>query len=540
MLSYDYTDRFGYILCENNGISNVLQADLNHTTLTDITTAYNLFVYTPGGNLNNSNTITLHNNLLYFTYGYQARLRDNIIYFLSPDYTALLRWDTTLSTVTTAFQSRSKIADYNIDFNGNIWLIDSTNGYYSFTSTRNPLVFGTIPNNSTKPVIYNFVGDGVTTTFTLTGTGYSQNPNDYTINYAYTTTLSSVSSVTDSIGNVIRTLSYTSTQYNNSTYISGTEFYIDGNQIIFYTAPGDGYALSGTTTLPIDTFSNARINFISEYTSVGLYQAVLLTRSGYDPLTLSASNQFTILSLTGVPILTSVYDNNFVSDNSLTNDDYLATEVNAVYGNSNLNVKAVLTNVYNNLDNLTVEIITSLSGVDPGPHHFAVRFDSYHGEMTLFIDGQDVGNAYFEPRKYKFSSLINRPFMFGTTTYKNNIPLYQYLQKQSYLVNGLNISKYNIYNRTLNDYDIKFLARQGMNIQDINVDIPCGRRNYVEEIERYFKATVPGSKSTLYNLNITNTGITDKSLQQALATRILAELKDTAPAYSQINSINWI
>jgi len=173
-------------------------------------------------------------------------------------------------------------------------------------------------------------------------------------------------------------------------------------------------------------------------------------------------------------------------------------------------------------------------------HYFAVRFDSYHGEMALFIDGQEVGNTYFEPRKYKFSNLIKRPFMFGTATFKNNIPLFKYLKKQSYLVNGLTIYNYNLYSSPLNDFDIQFLARQGMNIQNLVVDLPCGRRNYVEEIERYFKATVPGSKSTLYNLNITNTGITDKSLQRALETRILTELKSTAPVYSQINSINWI
>ena len=92
----------------------------------------------------------------------------------------------------------------------------------------------------------------------------------------------------------------------------------------------------------------------------------------------------------------------------------------------------------------------------------------------------------------------------------------------------------------MNDFDIKFLARQGMNIQDLVVNLPCGRRNYVEEIERYFKASVPGSKSTLYNLIITNSGITDPALQSALQTRILAELKNSAPAYSQINSIKWI
>jgi len=540
LVDYDYNGTFGYILCNNSGTVNVLEADLNNTTLTDITHNTGIQNFVPNGVLNASNTITVYNNQLYFTPGYQARYNNGHIYFLSQDYTSLLRWDLTLSTVITAFKSYSTIADYNIDFSGNIWLIDSTNNYYSFTSTRNPLVSGNIPTNSTVSSFFNLTGDGQTTTFTLPSTGYSQDPTNFTINYTYTTLLCTASSVYDNNNNLIRTTSYLTTQYSNGTYIPNLEYYIDSNQIVFYTAPGPGYVLSGATTTPIDTYNNSKINFLNDFDSTGYLQTAILTRSGYNPSTQVPSNQFITLSLTGTPLLSSTVDTIYTSNNALTNDNYLATYVDSKYSNTNLNIKAVLTNVYNSSDEITVEIISSLSAVDPGPHHFAIRFDSYHGEMTLFIDGQEINNVFFEPRKYKFSNLIKRPFMFGTATFKNNIPLFKYLQKQAYLVNGLTIYNYNLYNTPLNDYDIKFLARQGMEIQDIVVDIPCGRRNYVEEIERYFKASIPGSKSTLYNLIITNSGITDQALQQALETRILTELKNTAPAYSQINSIKWV
>lgn len=540
IVDYDYDGNYGYILCNNSNNISVLRADLNYVTLTDITTAFNLLNYSPNGSLSASNTITLYNGEIYLTPGYQARLNGSDIYFLSSDYTALLRWNTTLSTITTAFQSYTSIADYNIDFSGNIWLIDNTNKYYCFTSTRNPLVSGSIPANTVTNTGFTFIGDGKTTNFAISGTGISQTPSDFTVNYLFTTTLSTASAVTDINGNIIQTKSVITSQDNTGIYIPNFEYYIQDNQIIFYTAPSIGYTISATTTLPLDTYTNNRINFISDFTNAGLEQTVLLTRTGYNPTTLLNGNQFNVLSLTGIPLLSATFDANAITNNNITNDKYLATNVNNIYGDANLNVKAVLTNVYNSSNTLTVEIITSLSAIDPGPHHFAVRFDSYHGEMTLFIDGRNVGNTYFEPRKYKFSNLIKRPFMFGTSTFKNNIPLFKYLQKQSYLVNGLSIYNYNLYSTPLNDYDIQFLARQGMDIHDLVVNLPCGRRNYVEEIERYFKATVPGSKSTLYNLNIINTGITDKLLQDALETRILAELKNTAPVYSQINSINWI
>jgi hypothetical protein len=85
-----------------------------------------------------------------------------------------------------------------------------------------------------------------------------------------------------------------------------------------------------------------------------------------------------------------------------------------------------------------------------------------------------------------------------------------------------------------------FHARAGMNIQDINLSVAAGRRNYIEEIERYFKFTLPGAKSTLFNLLIKNSGITDAALQQALELRILAQLQQITPVTTRINSIQWI
>ena len=83
-------------------------------------------------------------------------------------------------------------------------------------------------------------------------------------------------------------------------------------------------------------------------------------------------------------------------------------------------------------------------------------------------------------------------------------------------------------------------ARQNETIQDIHFDIPCGRRSYMEEIERYFKATLPGSKSTLYNVILRNTGITDPTLQANIEARLMNTLTNSSPAYSKLNMIKWV
>ena len=114
------------------------------------------------------------------------------------------------------------------------------------------------------------------------------------------------------------------------------------------------------------------------------------------------------------------------------------------------------------------------------------------------------------------------------------------MQKNAYLVENIKIRNFYLYNVPLNDYDIIMHARQSRDIQDIHFDVPCGRRSYLEEIERYFKANLPGSKSTLYNIVLRNTGITDPVVQAEIETRLMGTLKNAAPAYSKLNKIKWV
>jgi hypothetical protein len=325
-------------------------------------------------------------------------------------------------------------------------------------------------------------------------------------------------------------------------YVAGVNYVVQGSKIIFFSPPIDN-TIALTTKIPFDTYKNESISFINDFTGGEYIQSALITRVSQDPNVNSLSSvQINKIKLDGVQQLSAVFEGSYYANGikNNTNDDYLRNVVYSKYTAPNLNAKTTLTNIYNDKDTVDVEVVTCLSGLDPGAHHFAVRFDSYHGEMALFIDGVKIGDVNFAPRKYKFSNLIKRPFMFGTATFKNNIPLFKYLKNNSFLADNLSISNYNLYNTPLNDSDIQLLARQGMKIHDIVVDIPCGKRNYLEEVERYFKAAVPGSKSTLYNLIINNTGITDPALKEALATRIANELANIAPVYTQLNQIKWI
>jgi hypothetical protein len=333
------------------------------------------------------------------------------------------------------------------------------------------------------------------------------------------------------------------------------------------------FVLSGTTTDP--NFKNFKIGFIADFFNGKYTKQVLITQKGSIPLPPNPwrsytydiinnnedtfitgnfetieSNIYSTISSTGYLFNIYTTEGQLVANTSVlattgisvdpTNSDFLRKYIAVKYPKNNLNIKTTLTNIYNYDDLQTIDIKYSLSSLDPGYHHFAVRVDSYQGYVSFFIDGQKVEMVSFPPRKYQFNDFTNRPFLIGTSNFVNSIPLFKYLKKNASLAAGLTIKDFRLYNRALKETDVIMLARENNDIHDIRFTVPCGRRNYLEEIERYFKASYPTTKSTAYNIIVKNTGITDESLREAIEKRIIEQLQITAPAYSKLNKIKWI
>lgn len=330
------------------------------------------------------------------------------------------------------------------------------------------------------------------------------------------------------------------TAFKSSTTIEDFSFDFENNiWILFnnnhyakYTSNRE-FILSGAFN---DSYKNYKIDFISEFNNNSYEKYVVFIRQSQ---TENKKLKIYKLSSNSNNFTETLFNSNTAKGLCISNTEFLRSFIGEKYPSANLNVKALLTNNFNLNDTVSPEIIFNLSSLDAGYHNFAVRFDAYEGYMFLYVDGQQQGIVQFDPRKYIINNISERPFLFGSSSYLNSVPLFNYLQNKSYLVNDLKIKNLFLYNKPLYTYDIFFHTRKGMKIRDINFDIACGKRNYLEEIERYFKLNTPSSKSTLFNLVIRNTGIKDINLQRELEKRILEILANTAPAYTKLNSIKW-
>lgn len=332
----------------------------------------------------------------------------------------------------------------------------------------------------------------------------------------------------------------TTTAFRSNTQIEDFTIDFEGNIWLLYNNNNfakytldRGFILSGMFN---DNYKNYKFDVAADFDHGNYNQYIIATRYSHNA---NKKIKYTKIDINGNIKNSTLYDGITSKYSNFTNSNFLRSFVKSRYGNSNLNLKAKLVNVFNSNDTAESEIIYNLSSLDVGYHNFAVRFDADFGTMQFFIDGQLAGSNVFKPRKYKFSNLVQRPFLIGSSNYSFSIPLFSYLKNTSFLVDDLKIKNFYLYSKPLFDFDIFMHARKGMDIRDIRLDMACGMRNYVEEIERYFKIDVPSSKSTLYNLTIRNSGITDPELKVELEKRILNLLNSSAPAYTKLNTIKW-
>lgn len=336
------------------------------------------------------------------------------------------------------------------------------------------------------------------------------------------------------------------TAFSSTTVIEDINFDFDNNLWILYNnnsfakfTANREFILSGA--FDDAGYTNFKINFTANFDNGKYNKYALIVKNNATDNKKLLFKQL-LLDGTQVSKFTSTQSSGYSTANTcanLTNDNFLRTAIMEKYSDTNLNIKAKLTNVFDSNDTVDAEILFNLSALDTGYHNFAVRFDSDGGYMHFFVDGQQQGFSEFSPRKYKFSNIIYRPFLIGTSNYAFSVPLFKYLKNTSFLVDDFIVKNFYLYDTPLYTFDILMHARKSMDIRDISFDVACGRRNYIEEIERYFKMNIPGSKSTLFNLIIRNSSITDPSLRVALEQRMLKIIQNTAPVYTKINSIKW-
>mgnify|MGYP003344623728 CR=1 FL=1 len=229
-------------------------------------------------------------------------------------------------------------------------------------------------------------------------------------------------------------------------------------------------------------------------------------------------------------------NDNFKINYNLTNYDYLRRTYNSDTPQLFFTVR--LKNIYNNLDVTNIKIPVDISMFKNGEYHFAFRLDSKKGMVDLFIDGKLYHSVVIPKIDYTFQDITQDSFSVGATYFYNNIMLFQHLkQKNNYISNNFTLKQFKMYNKSISDDEIKFLAIKSTGVSDMVASMPMGHRNAIEQIERIFNVNTPGNKSNTVNIIIKNNKLTNPALQENIKNIIVSKMNNILPAGVKINDI---
>lgn len=157
--------------------------------------------------------------------------------------------------------------------------------------------------------------------------------------------------------------------------------------------------------------------------------------------------------------------------------------------------------------------------------------------FTIYNNESKIG--YLDvPDRYSLD-YTNQPALYIGSPTGNRIGYNNELQCSSSIFNG-QIGDFRIYNYAL-PYDyISFFVKSTISASDLVWYCPTPVIQYVEEIEQMYKHKLPGSKSSLFNLKIVGSGITNEVTKKLVETEIRTLIKTNKPAYSELLKIIWI
>jgi hypothetical protein len=183
----------------------------------------------------------------------------------------------------------------------------------------------------------------------------------------------------------------------------------------------------------------------------------------------------------------------------------------------------------------------AVSSLPKGWHHFSFVFDSLNGNAKYYIDSILVDNVSFAPLKYQLYYDYRSSLLLGAATIKNTTLNDIIGIDDSYKFIG-NVSDLRMYSKSLTNGEIEqiyFSSDFADSRKDLNWNMRVGSRNFIEEIEHWYKMQMPGSKSKYFNINIHNLNI-DENIKKILEESLKSSISKIIPAESSLYKIKWM
>ena len=204
-----------------------------------------------------------------------------------------------------------------------------------------------------------------------------------------------------------------------------------------------------------------------------------------------------------------------------------------------------LVNPYNLDDSIYNSISQDTSELSPEWHHFCYTFNGNNGSITLYVDGQITKTSTItslqQSLKYKFVNTLKSPVAVGSTPFFNNKLSFDFLKiPTTGLANNIQIKGLRLYDKEVELFTVKALAREYSTIEPVSFILPGGKRNYIDHVTKFYKHRLPGNKSNNFDISIVSNTLTEEKLKKSLEDHVKTTISNYIPLNSNLNKIHWV
>lgn len=191
-----------------------------------------------------------------------------------------------------------------------------------------------------------------------------------------------------------------------------------------------------------------------------------------------------------------------------------------------------------------------LKEAQQGWYNINVEVDMDEARFEIKINDATIGkynnttHPLFRPHTHTNTTIFGYNYYFGIIGKRYGTTLGEILKapssKEPYAITNIKCENTTLYKKTLNYHEYQANRLHFSKINDLALTIPCGIRNGIEEIIRYFKYNKPASISNSIKINISGVdGIKNESEFNRLKSNILMALSDN-DCLTTINEIEFI
>lgn len=191
----------------------------------------------------------------------------------------------------------------------------------------------------------------------------------------------------------------------------------------------------------------------------------------------------------------------------------------------------------------------NLQDIQEGWYNINVAIDLDEATFEVRINDiiletiNEKSHSWFLPHVSSNGTVFNSTYFIGCLGKKYGTTLNDILKNglyDPYVCKNSKISRMSIYNRALDYYEYQAMRLREKEINPIILTLPCGNRNNIDEIVRYFKYNSAGAISNKVKINITGTGLQTEGEFELVRKEIMEVLENNKDCLVDIKEIDFI